>query len=84
MVKVRNLGQNNVNDARKDYHHYMSTKLSKRGRFVNANANMSDVKCAHIPKFSLSGISDDDLKKLVRLADKIRLRKNINKYVHGK
>jgi len=62
----------------------MSINMPKRGRSVKASANMSDVKCAHIPKFALTNVSDEELKKLARLADKIRLRKNINKYVWGK
>lgn len=58
--------------------------IPKRGRSVKANANMSDVKVAHIPKFSLSELKDEDLVKLQRIADRMRMRKNIDKYVHGK
>ena len=58
--------------------------IPKRGRLVRAAANMSDVKCAHIPKFALTNVSDEELKKLAKLAERIRLRKNINKYVWEK
>lgn len=57
----------------------------KRGRSgVKANANMSEVKVAHIPKFALTNLRDEDLIKLQRLAERIQLRKNIDYYVHGK
>ena len=55
-----------------------------RVRSAKANADMSEVKCAHIPKFSLKDLRDEDLIKLQRIADRIRLRKNIDHYVHGK
>lgn len=55
-----------------------------RGHSFKAAANMSDVKVAHIPKFSLSEVPDHELRKLERLADRLRLRMNINKYVHNK
>lgn len=54
-----------------------------RGHSFKAAANMSEVKSAHIPKIALSNIPDHQLAKLAQLADKIRMRKNINKYVHG-
>jgi hypothetical protein len=59
--------------------------IPKRGRSgVKANANMSEVKVAHIPKFSLKDLPDEDLIKLQRIADRMRMRKNIDYYVHGK
>lgn len=58
--------------------------IPKRGRSVKASANMSEVKIAHIPKFSLRDLRDEDLIKLQRIAERMRLRKNIDKYVHGK
>lgn len=61
-----------------------NTKWTKRGRSVKANANMSEIKTAHIPKFSLSDLRDEDLIKLQRIADRMRMRKNIDKYVWGK
>jgi hypothetical protein len=61
-----------------------SNLLPKRGRSVKAAANMSDVKCAHIPRFAVANLNDEELAKLARLADKIRMRMNINQYVHGK
>jgi len=57
--------------------------IPKRGRTFGANADMSDVKCAHIPKFNLSNLKDEELAKLLRLAEKIQMRKNIKKYVFG-
>lgn len=58
--------------------------IPKRGRFVKANANMSDVKVAHIPKFSLRDLRDEDLIKLQRIGERMLMRKNIDKYVWGK
>lgn len=62
----------------------MADMFPKRGHSYGANANMSEVKCAHKPKFGLTDLTDQNLLKLVRLRDKISMRKNINKYVHGK
>ena len=61
-----------------------TVRPTKRGRSFGANANMSDVKCAHIPKFSLQDIPDEELKKLQRIAERMLMRKNIDKYVWGK
>jgi len=59
--------------------------MIKRGRSgLKANANMADVKCAHVPKFALTNLKDEELANLARLAEKIRMRMNVNKYVHGK
>lgn len=58
--------------------------IPKRGRSVGANANMADVKVAHRPKFSLADLKDEDLIKIQRIQERMSLRKNIDKYVHGK
>lgn len=55
-----------------------------RGHSFKAAANMTDIKSAHKPKLSLNGVPDRSLDKIARLAERIRMRKNINKYVHGK
>lgn len=59
-------------------------KIPKRGRSFGANATMSDVKCAHIPKFALTNVSDEDLKKLQRISERMLMRKNIDYYVWKK
>jgi hypothetical protein len=53
-------------------------------RLVKAAANMSEVKVAHVPKFSLTNVTDQQLKEIERLAERLRMRSQINKYVHGK
>lgn len=59
-------------------------KWTKRGRSVKANASMTDIKSAHVPKFSLADLTDQDLLKIQRIQDRMRMRKNIDQYVHGK
>lgn len=56
--------------------------MPKRVRSCKANANMSDIN-THIPKIALSGVPDKSLLKLVRLAEKIRKRADVHKYVFG-
>lgn len=56
-----------------------------RGHNFKANANMSEIKSAHRPKFTqVSSGPPEQLQRLNLLAERIRRRKNINKYVFGK
>jgi hypothetical protein len=56
------------------------------GRQRNANADMTGIKASKRPKFiqDMSALQKRELKRLERLEAKLRMRKDIDKFVHGR